>query len=72
MIPLLKSGDLHQPMNCRGISYSSVTAKLMNKMVLMRIQRKIVNKLCPNQHGFTPCRSTNSRIQTLIRIIKSQ
>ena len=33
MIPLPKSGDLSQPMNYRGKGTSSVTAKLVNKII---------------------------------------
>ena len=33
MIPLPKSGDLSQPMNYRGKGISSVTAKLVNKII---------------------------------------
>lgn len=53
-IPLPKSGDPSQPMNYRGIHFSSVTAKLVNKKILKRIQIKIDNKHRPNQNGFRP------------------
>ena len=60
MIPITKSGDLSQPMNYRGISIISVTAKLVNKMILNRIQIKIDNKLRSNQNGFRPGCSTSN------------
>ena len=50
MIPITKSGDLSQPMNYRGIRLISVTAKLVNKMILNRIQIKIDNKLRSSQN----------------------
>ena len=63
MIPITKSGDLSQPMNYRGISLISVTAKLVNKMILNRIQIKIDNKLRSNQNGFRPGCSTSNILQ---------
>ena len=49
MIPLPKLGDLSESMNYRGIGLSSVTAELVNKMILNRIQMNIDNKLPHNQ-----------------------
>ena len=70
MIPLPKSGDLSSTQNYRGISLSSVVSKLVNKMILNRIQPKMDTHLRPNQNGFRPGRSTVAHILALRRLIE--
>ena len=70
ILPLSKSGDLRNTTNYRGISLSSMVAKLINKMILNRIQSKLDTHLRPNQNGFRPGRSTTSQILALRRIIE--
>ena len=70
MLPPPKSGDLSLTANYRGISLSSMVAKLVNKMILNRLQPKINKHLRPNQNGFRPGRSTTSHILALRRIIQ--
>ena len=70
ILPLPKSGDLSNTTNYRGISLSSMVAKLINKMILNRIQAKLDTHLRPNQNGFRPHRSTTSQILALRRIIE--
>ena len=70
MPPLPKSGDLSLTANYRGISLSSMVAKLVNKMILNRLQPKIDKHLRPNQNGFRPGRSTTSHILALRRLIE--
>eukprot|EP00794_Sanderia_malayensis_P005809 gene5809-6507_t len=70
ILPLPKSGDLSDTSNYRGISLSSLVAKLINKMILNRIQSKLDTHLRPNQNGFHPGRSTSSQILALRRIIE--
>ncbi|MEO0685407.1 MAG: hypothetical protein AAFY76_10285, partial [Cyanobacteria bacterium J06649_11] len=48
ILPLPKSGDLSNTTNYRGISLSSMVAKLINKMILNRIQAKLDTHLRPN------------------------
>ena len=48
MLPLPKSGDLSLTAYYRGISLSSMVAKLVNKMILNRVQPKIDKHLRPN------------------------
>ena len=70
LIPLPKSGDLGDTGNYRGINLSSVVAKVINKMILNRIQPKIDPFLRRNQNGFRPGRSTVSHILAIRRIIE--
>ena len=51
LIPVPKSGDLSDTSNYRGISLAPIIAKLVNKMVLNRIQPKMDDHLRPNQKG---------------------
>ena len=50
LIPIPKSGDLGNTTNYRGIALSSVVAKLVNRMLLNRIQPKLDPLLRPNQN----------------------
>ena len=70
LIPIPKSGDLGNTTNYRGIALSSVVAKLVNSMLLNRIQPKLDPLLRPNQNGFRPRRSTTTHILALRRIIE--
>lgn len=70
LIPVPKSGDLGYTTNYRGIALSSVVAKLVNRMLLNRIQPKLDPHLRPNQNGFRPRRSTTAHILALRRIIE--
>ena len=70
MIPLPKPGDLTDTQNYRGISLISSVAKLINKMILNRIQVKMEKHLRPNQNGFRPGRRTTSQILALRRLIE--
>ena len=70
LIPLPKSGDLSYTTNYRGIALSAVVAKMVNKMLLLRIQPKLDSHLRPNQNGFRPKRSTTAHILALRRIIE--
>ena len=70
MLPLPKSGDLSLTANYRRISLSPMVAKLVNKMILNRLQQKIDKHLRPNQNGFRPGLSTTSHILALRRLIE--
>ena len=70
MKPLPKSGDLSSTQNYRGISLTSTVAKLINKMILKRIQGKLDPLLRPNQNGFRPGRTTTAHILGLRRLIE--
>ena len=70
LVPVPKSGDLSDTSNYRGISLAPIVAKLVNKMVLNRIQPRIDNHLRPNQNGFRPGRTTTAHILALRRLIE--
>ena len=69
IIPIPKSGDLSLGGNYRGISLSSLVAKLYSKLILNRITPKLDPLLRPNQNGFRTGRTTVSQILALRRII---
>ncbi|CAI9723173.1 Hypothetical predicted protein [Octopus vulgaris] len=48
LLPQPKTGDLSDTGNYRGISLSSIVAKMVVKMILKRIQSKIDKQLRPN------------------------
>ena len=50
--PLSKSGDLSSTENCRGISLSAASAKIVNKLILNRIRPVLDQHLRNNQNGF--------------------
>ena len=70
ILQIPKSGDLSNTKNYRGIALSSVVAKLINKMILNRLQPKMDNFLRNNQNGFRPGRSTTTHILALRRLIE--
>ena len=70
IIPIPKSGDLSLGGNYRGISLSSLVAKVYNKMILNRIRPQLDPFLRPNQNGFRTGRTTTSQILALRRIIE--
>ena len=52
IIPLPKLGDLSKVGNYRGIGISSTVSKVINRMILNRIQPAIDEHLRPNQNEF--------------------
>ena len=70
LLPIPKSGDLSNTGNYRGISLTSVVAKMVNKMILNRIQPRIDPLLRKNQNGFRPGRSTIAHILAIRRLIE--
>ena len=68
--PIPKSGNLSDTGNYRGISLTSLVAKLINKMLLNRLRPKIDPYLRYNQNGFRPGRSTITQVLALRRIIE--
>ena len=65
-----KSGNLEEVGNYRGITLSAVIAKIINKMLLNRIQPYIDPLLRPNQNGFRSGRSTMAHILELRMLIE--
>lgn len=70
LVPVPKTGDLSLCTNYRGIALTSIVAKLVNRLLLNRIQPKLDCHLRPNQNGFRPGRSTTAHILALRRMIE--
>ena len=70
IIPLPKKGNLTLHQNYRGISLTSIAAKIYNKLLLNRIFPVLSPILRRNQNGFRRGRSTIAQILALRRIIE--
>ena len=70
ILPFPKKGDLGLAKNCRGITLTSIAAKIYNALLRNRIEPKIDNILRKNQNGFRRNRSTTSQILTIRRILE--
>ena len=70
ILPFPKKGDLSQTSNYRGITLTSIAAKVYNGLLLNRIQPEVEKHLRRNQNGFRKSRSTVGQILTLRRIIE--
>ena len=69
ILPFPKKGDLGLAKNYRGITLTSIAAKIYNALLRNRIEPKIDNILRKNQNGFRRNRSTTSQILTIRRIL---
>ena len=65
-----KKGDLGLAKNYRGITLTSIAAKICNTLLRNRIEPKIDIILRKNQNGFRRNRSTTSQILTIRRILE--
>ena len=70
ILPFPKKGDLGLAKNYRGITLTSIAAKIYNALLRNRIEPKIDNLLRKNQNGFRRNRSTTSQILTIRRILE--
>ena len=70
ILPFPKKGDLGLAKNYRGITLTSIAAKIYNALQRKRIEPKIDNILRKNQNGFRRNRSTTSQILTIRRILE--
>ena len=70
ILPFPKKGDLGLAKNYRGITLTSIAAKIYNALLRNRIETKIDNILGKNQNGFRRNRSTTSQILTIRRILE--
>ena len=68
ILPFPKKGDLGLAKNYRGITLTSIAAKIYNALLRNRVEPKIDNILRKNQNGFRRNRSTTSQILTIRRI----
>ena len=70
ILPFPKKGDLGLAKNYRGITLTSITAKIYNALLRNRIEPKIDNILRKNQNGFRRNRYMTSQILTIRRILE--
>ena len=70
MLPFPKKSDLDLAKNYRGITLTSITAKIYNALLRNWIEPKVANILRKNQNGFRRNRSTTSQILTIRRILE--
>ena len=70
ILPLPKDGDLSKASNYRVIGLSAMISKVVNKLILNRIQPQLDPLLRNNQNGFRPKRNTTAHILALRRIIE--
>ena len=70
ILPFPKKGDLGLAKNYRGITLTSIAAKIFNVLLRNRREPKIDNILRNKQNGFRRNRSTNSQILTIRRILE--
>ena len=70
ILPFPKKDDLGLAKNYRGITLTSIVAKIYNALLRNRIEPKIDNILRKNQNGFRRKSSTTSQILTIRRILE--
>ena len=70
ILPFPKKGDLSLTNNYRGITLTSIAAKIYNTLLLNRIQPEIEKVLRRNQNGFRKSRSMVGQILIVRRIIE--
>ena len=71
ILPFPKKGDLGLVKNYRGITLTSIAAKIYNALLRKHIEPKIDNILRKNHNGFQRNWSTASQILTIRRILES-
>ena len=70
ILPFFKKGDLRLAKNYRGITLTSIAAKIYYVLLHNRIEPKIDNILRKNQNGFRRNRSMTSQILTIRRMLE--
>ena len=70
ILPFPKKGDLGLAKNYRGITFTSIAAKIYNALLRNRIEPKIDNIFRKHQNGFRRNKSTTSQILTIRRILE--
>ena len=65
IVPLPKKGDLTCPSNYRGISLTSLAAKIYNKMILNRLVPFLDPILRKKQNGFRRVKTTKAQVLSL-------
>ena len=72
ILPFSKKNDLGLAKNYRGITLTSIAAKIYNALLRNRIEPKIDSIHRKNQNGFRRYRSTTSQILTIRRILEGE
>ena len=70
ILPFPQKGDPRLAKNYRGITLTSIAAKIYNALLRNRIEPKNDDILRKNQNGFRRNRSTTSQILTISRILE--
>ena len=70
ILPFPKKGDLILAKNYRGMTLTSIAAKIYNTLPRNRIEPKIEKILRKNQNSFRRNRSTTSQILTIRRFLE--
>ena len=70
VLPFPKKGELRLAKNYRGITLTSIAAKIYNALLRNRTEPKIDNIVRKNQNGYRRNRSTTSLILTIRRILE--
>ena len=70
ILPFPKKGNLSLTKNYRGLTLTSIAAKIFNLMILNRIRPEIDPILRKNQNGLRKNRSTSGQILTIRRILE--
>ena len=70
ILPFSKKGDVGLAKNYRGMTLTSIAAKIYNALLRNRIEPKIDNILRKNQNDFRRNWSTTSQILTIRRILE--
>ena len=70
ILPFPKKGDLRLAKNYRGITLTSIAAKIYNALLCNCIEPKSDNILRKEENGFRRNRSTTSQILTIRRILE--
>ena len=70
ILPFPKKGDLGLAENYRGITLTSIAAKIYNALLRNHLEPKIDNILRENQNGFRRNLSTTSQILTICRFLE--
>ena len=70
ILPFPKKSDLRFAKNYRGITLTSIAAKINNALLRNRIEPKNDNIFRKNENGFRRNRSTTSQILTIRRILE--
>ena len=70
VVTILKKGNLRDCNRWRGVTLLRVISKIFCRMLLERIKEDVDKRLCKEQAGLTPKRSTTEQIFILRNILE--